>query len=40
MIRLQEKIAVTLNNLLTYKKLAARCLLLDLELKRINAHPN
>jgi len=39
-IQLQEKIAVTLDNLLTYKKLAACCLSLDIELKRINARPN
>jgi len=39
-IRLQEKIAITLNNLLTYKKLAACCLSLDAELKRINAYLN
>ena len=39
-IRLQEKIAVILNDLPTHKRLITYCLLLDLELKRINTRPN
>jgi hypothetical protein len=39
-IRLQEKIAVTLDDLPTYNRLAARCLSLDSKLKRIEARPN
>jgi zinc knuckle protein len=36
-VRLQEKIAATLDDLLTYERLSARCLSLDSELKRIEA---
>jgi hypothetical protein len=36
-IRIQEKIAVTLDDLLTYERLTARCLSLDSELRRIDA---
>ena len=39
-IRLQEKITITLDDLQTYKRLSTYCLLLDLELKRINSRPN
>ena len=39
-IRLQEKIAVTLDDLPTHERLAARCLSLDSELKRIDARPD
>ena len=39
-IRLQEKIAVTLDDLPTYQRLAARCLSLDSELKRIDTRPD
>jgi Zinc knuckle len=36
-VRLQEKIAVTLDDLPTHERLAARCLSLDSELRRIDA---
>jgi len=39
-IRLQEKITVTLDNLLTYKRVTAYCLSLDLKLRQINAYSN